>query len=201
MAARVTRLGFAQWNHRPLAGPYQAVILALRRGFVDRMVAAKLKIPVGMYRGDALLGSMASHDLDAIGTAWDTGRILGVGDAALEISALSAFRWRDIKRQFRREVRQARGRLENAAMKWLIYRGGYPALPSHADDMISGWLGTGQRMPWSFRRKLFGRIALKELRSAPRVHPPDLEPHLVHTAAATRWRPAREVCRPSESGH
>ena len=37
-------------------------------------------------------------------------------------------------------VRQARGRLENEAIKKIIYRYGYGGLPTFADDMIADWL-------------------------------------------------------------
>lgn len=113
---------------------------ALRPGFLDRMVARGIRLPVGLYRGDGLLGSMLAHDLDPLATPWDNTRIAGVAGATYEIPVLSPFRVQDIRRYLRRRVRQMRGRIENAAIRSVIYRAGYEALPEHADDLIRTFL-------------------------------------------------------------
>jgi glycosyltransferase involved in cell wall biosynthesis len=147
---------------------------AFRPAFLDRMVSAGIRLPVGLYRGDSLLASMVCHNLDALGQPWDNARCIGARDAVFTIPQLSPVRPRDIVRQFRRKVRQMRGRLENAAIQSIIYRGGYAALPDNADDMIAGWLAAGGRV----KGGPFTALALRRHRRAGRPQAEDLVPVL-----------------------
>lgn len=136
---------------------------AVRPSFIDRFVAAAMRLPLRLYWGDGLLGSMAAHDLDPVGNPWDDGRVVGIREAQFEITPLSRWRWRDIQRQYSREIRQTLGRMQNEAIKAIIYKAGYAALPIDANDMVREWLLTNRpqpRSPWE-RFKL--RQALKRL--------------------------------------
>jgi hypothetical protein len=138
-----------------------------------------------MYRNDPLISSMANNDLDGIRHPWDVRRVQGVIEAHFEISPLSVFRWEDLVRQFRREVRQSRGDMENGAIKALIRNKGYAGLPHHSDDLIRDWLRTNPVVPGNWRRRLLRPIALRQLRAS-RPHPPEaLEPRLVLEIAAS----------------
>ena len=137
---------------------------ALTPDFVARMQQAGLRLPVGLYRGDGLLGSMASHDLDALGKLWNGHLVAGAAEAVYMIPALSPWRRADWQRQFRRKVRQMRGRLENAAIKSLIYREGYAGLPGFADDMIAAWLEEGGRPQAGVADRPFMALALRQHR-------------------------------------
>jgi hypothetical protein len=150
-------------------GNLQGQLHALRPGFVDRMVSQGISLPIGLYRGDGLLGSMAAHDLDAIGTQWDTRRVVGVAEATFEIPSLSLFVPRDLRRQFWRKVRQMRGHLENAAIKTVIYRRGFTALPAYADEMISSYLNDYGVPPTRLADQPFMRLALRQHRAARRA--------------------------------
>ncbi len=155
---------------------------ALRPTFLDRMVARSIRLPVGLYRGDGLLGSMAAHDLAPIATPWDNARIPGVVEATYAIQVLSPFKPRDLQRQFRRKVRQMRGTIENAAIKSIIYQAGYEGLPGNADDMILEHLARHGAPRVSVADRLFQRMAIRQ---ATYVARPDLEalmPHLVERA-------------------
>ena len=143
---------------------------AFRPEFLDRMVDAGIRLPVGLYRGDSLLASMACHNLNPLEEPWDDSRCVGARDAVFVIPQLSPLRPRDIVRQFRRKVRQMRGRLENAAITSIIYRGGYTALP----DMIAGWLANGGRA----KGGPFMALALQRHRRATRPLAGDLIPVL-----------------------
>ncbi len=138
----------------------------LRPDFIDRLVAAGYRLPLQIYRGDGLLGSMAAHDLDAVNTPWDHARVIGVAEATFALTPLSVFKWRDIRRQYQREIRQARGRMENAAIKSLIYAQGYGALPENANEMIRAWLKTNRPAPNGMRDQYFTRMALRQLEAA-----------------------------------
>jgi glycosyltransferase involved in cell wall biosynthesis len=135
----------------------------LRPDFVDRLVEARYQLPLQLYRVDGLLGSMGAHELDAINTPWDNARVIGVAEASFALTPLSIFKLRDISRQYNREIRQARGRMENAAIKSLIYAGGYGALPINANDMIKNWLNKNHPSSRSIREKYFTQLAIRQI--------------------------------------
>lgn len=150
---------------------------ALRPRFIDRMVARGIRIPLGIYWGDGLLGSMAAHDLDATTTAWDNTRIVGVADAQYAIPALSVLRWDDLKRQLKRKVRQMRGRLQNQAIKDLIYRCGYEGLPADADTMVRDYMVRRGTPPVGWLDRPFMRRAVGDIRRGAAYDPAQLIPH------------------------
>jgi hypothetical protein len=140
---------------------------AVRPSFIDRFVAAGLRLPLRLYWGDGLLGSMAAHDLDPIGNPWDNGRVIGIPDARFEITPLAIWRWRDIQRQYRREIRQTMGRMQNKAIQAIIYKDGYAGLPADANDMVKDWLVADRPRPSSlWDRFKLGR-ALRQLDAPP----------------------------------
>jgi hypothetical protein len=152
---------------------------AFRPSFLDRLTAAGLRLPIGLYRGDGLLGSMACHDLDARNTPWASHRIKGTAEAVYRIPELSPFRPGDIVRQFRRTVRQMRGRMENAAVTEIIYKSGFEALPHTADEMIGAWLEGGGTVPVTASERPFMALALRSLRR-PAPMEAELAPVLLH---------------------
>jgi hypothetical protein len=156
-------------------------LFALRGDFVDRLVAAGLRLPLGLYRGDGLLGAFVLHDLDAQHGGWDTGRIALTPEASWTTPEWQPWRWRDLRRQVRRMVQQGRGRLESAAIRSIIYDGGgFTGLPPQADAMVLDWIAAdpAARIP-AARRDPFARIALARLRQAAPPSPDALRPRLV----------------------
>ena len=143
----------------------------LRRDFIDRLVGRGIRLPIGLYYGDGLVGSMAMHDLDPLAIEWNTHRIAGLADATYEIPTLSLFRPRDLRRQFNRKIRQMRGRLENAAIRDIIYKSGYEGLPEYSDDMIEAFLAEhgDPRVPWADRP--FMALAKRQIHGSARPDP------------------------------
>ena len=128
-------------------------LFAMRPTFVERLVSAGLRLPIGLYRGDGLLGSFAMHDLDPA-NPWDTDRVVGVLDAYYSFKPLSVFRWRDIRRQYNRVIRQALGRVEIAAIQRIIYYdgsvgkpNGFSDLPSDGHEMVNEYLRSNVSFP------------------------------------------------------
>ena len=160
-------------------------VAAVREEFLDRMAAGGLRLPLHTYRVDGLLGSMVAHDLDALGRAYQHEAMIGVEGSGYDIRPLSALRWRDIRRQFRREINQARGMLEFAAIKSVIYAGNYAALPADADDMLRDWLASHRLAPEQLRERLFRPLALRRLRRPRPPTPPEaLVAKLLHRSPA-----------------
>jgi glycosyltransferase involved in cell wall biosynthesis len=157
-------------------GTLHGQLFALRRSFIDGMVNGALRLPIGLYRGDGLLGSMAAHNLDPLGQRWVNQRVLCVAEALFDIKPLSPFRPRDLRRHLRRKVRQMRGRLENGAIKQVIYRDGYGALPAFADDLIADFLKANGMPGVGWQDRLFMQMALRQHRAAKKPVPEDLTP-------------------------
>jgi hypothetical protein len=126
-------------------------------GFVERIRAAGLRLPVGLYRGDGLIGSFCMHDID-VTTPWDKTRVAVVEAATWGLPPPMIG---DLPRILRRRINQARGRLENAAIRAAIYPGGYAALPRYADDMILDYLAGAE--PGTIPGDIATRIAVRRL--------------------------------------
>ncbi len=160
---------------------------AVRPEFLDRMVTQKVQLPLGTYYGDGLMGAMVNHNLDALGQPWDTNRIIGVGDATYEIAALSVFRPRDLRRQLRRKVRQMRGKLQNQAMKEIIYRHGFAALPANADDLVRNHVSEHGAPAVSLMDRPFMALALRQIRVGREFDPAGLVPRCVSLPEAVQY--------------
>ncbi len=175
-----------------VGGVTHGQLYAPGRDFLDRLTGRGLRLPLGLYRGDGLLGSMAAHDLDPLAQPWENRRVVGVREATYEIASLSPFRPGDVRRHLRRNVNHMRGRLETAAIKEIIYARGYAALPEHADDMIRTFLAAHGPPPTPLRDRPFMAAALRRVRSARPPDPAGLAPTLVaSTLAASAGQPPR----------
>lgn len=159
-----------------VGGRLNGQLHAFRPEFLDRMTARGIKLPVDLYRGDSLLGSMAAHNLDPLSEPWNNARIPGVRMATFEIPVLSPFKPKDLRRQFRRKVRQVRGRLENEAIKLIIYRAGYEALPDDANEMILTFLSTRSVPSELLANRAIQRLAIWQITRARRPDSSNLMP-------------------------
>lgn len=160
-------------------GRLSGQMYALRPDFLDRMVSRNIRLPVGLYRGDGLLNSMVCHNLDALDASWDNTRVPAMADAAFALPTLSIFNLQDIKRQYRRKIRQMRGTIENAAIKSIIYKSGYEGLPDSADAMIRSHLAVHGAPVASRLDRPFLRMAIQQVTGAVALKPEDLTPHRV----------------------
>ena len=161
-------------------GGLHGSLFALRRSFVDRLVMMELRLPIGLYRGDGLIGSFVAHDLDPQ-NPWRpflAGNV--VPTATWQTVPLSVWRWRDLVRHWHRLIRQGRGRLEHEAIKEIIYRNGYKALPVYADLMILEWIN---KLPKYRRSKLirdpFAMLAVWQIRRPRSPATEEIIPHLL----------------------
>lgn len=141
-------------------------LFALRSSFVARIAALGLALPVGMYRGDGLIGSFVLHDLDAVQGGWEGARIAVEPRASWAAPRLQPWRWQDWRRQWQRLIQQGRGRLQWEAIRARIYPHGFGALPAEADACVLGWLAEDSARspkPW---RDPFAALALARMRHA-----------------------------------
>lgn len=161
-------------------------LFALRGTFVDRLAALGLRLPLGLYRGDGLIGSFVLHDLDAAGGGWHGERLAVEPRATWAAPSLQPWRLRDLRRHWRRLVQQGRGRLQWSAVRETIYPAGFTALPQDADAQVLRWIAAGRGRRPSFWRDPFAALALAQMRSAsPRR---DLTPRLIAECVTHEWR-------------
>jgi len=117
---------------------------------------------------------MAMYDLDPVRNEWDQIRIVGVSAATGEIPSISIFRaTRRAAANSPEGAADARN-LENEAIKTIIYRNGYAALPPYADDMIESSLREYGVPPIRLIDRPFMEAALREHRSVRRPATEDL---------------------------
>src|SRR5207244_2869586 len=125
--------------------------------------------------------SMVLHDLDAMGGGWIGSRIAVEPGATWTTAPAQPWRWRDLRRQARRLLQQARGRLQTAALRSALYAGGFGAVPEEADRMVLDGLAAdpAARAPRPWRDPL-AVLALARIRQAPPgPSPGQLEPRLL----------------------
>jgi glycosyltransferase involved in cell wall biosynthesis len=113
---------------------------ALRGTFVDRLRDRNIRLPIGLYWGDGLIGAMAHYDLDVIKNSWDNSRVLQVSSAVARYRKRRFWRRHDVMRHARRLVRQAQGRMQNAALKELVKSTNFEGLPRYAPPMVVEWV-------------------------------------------------------------
>lgn len=155
-------------------------LFALRGRFVDRLVQAGIRLPVGLYRGDGLLGAMVMHDLDPQACPWDPSRVVVEPSASWSAPQLHPWRVRDLNRQIQRMIRQAQGRMESAAIREVIYSGGFTALPADVGALLLAWLARdpAARTPRAWRDPL-GALAVRALQHRKLPAPASLRPTLL----------------------
>jgi hypothetical protein len=101
-----------------------------------------IRIPLGLYRTDALMGALLSFALDPSRHEWDHSRIAVVGEATWDVDPKHWWSIKDIRSQLARLFRQHRGALENEAVKYLlaIRREPPETLPGNAKALLLKWL-------------------------------------------------------------
>ncbi len=146
---------------------------ALRGDLLAEVVERRLLIPWGLYRGDGLIGSFACHDLDPIRNPWDRDRVLVCDEARWYGRRTNPLSLGDWRRHARRMVRQAQGRMENRAIRSVIFEAGYEGLPASAPELMA----IARRLGPADNERGPGRRTLRELawREAARKALPELD--------------------------
>lgn len=144
---------------------------ALSGEFVRRVRDRSIRLPLNLYRGDGLIGAMVAFDLDPLHCRYDTQRMAVVEGASWTFDPLKPWRWRDVRRELRRRIRQIRGQYESAAFSRLVREVGFAGLPALADDMIAGFIARHGSLATNPAGRLMHRFALRSLR--PGTMPPD----------------------------
>jgi hypothetical protein len=137
-------------------------LFAMRPSFAARIVSEGIRLPRGLYRGDGLIGSMAKRDLAR--TGWDESRIECVLSATCHSVRLSPARLSDLRRQWHRQIRQAQGTIENVAIKEILARDGFAALPTENYTLIHGYVARHGLPNRSLTDRALARLAIRRLK-------------------------------------
>ena len=137
---------------------------------IEKMRDQDIRLPVGLYRTDSLMGAILSYALDPSNHVWEDHRIHVHPTASWQIDPAKWWRMQDLRAFFKRYFRQVRGKLENAAFADHLVNQLRPAaeLPPSAQSLVLEWV---QRCPDAYhrlsRQQWLVPHALKSLRSAP----------------------------------
>ncbi|MDR3369912.1 hypothetical protein [Rhodoferax sp.] len=169
---------------------YHGNFCCIKGDTIGQMRAKQIRLPVGLYRTDSLMGAILSYSLDPSTHVWDDVRIQVHPTASWQIDAAKWWRMNDLQAFFRRRLRQARGELEKAAFsEHLAKRRRVPAeLPDTTKELVSAWVTTCPEDYKRLARKHFLTAkALESFRTPRGMRPADLEPELVfsHESATT----------------
>jgi len=108
---------------------------------IRQMRDTQIRLPVGLYRTDSLMGAFLCYGLDPGRHVWEDFRIHVHPTASWQIDPARWWRVRDVRAYLKRYFRQMRGKIENAAFAdHLANRRCSPAtLPATAREMVLEW--------------------------------------------------------------
>ncbi|MBT3067034.1 hypothetical protein [Rhodoferax sp. U11-2br] len=169
---------------------YHGNFCCIKGSTIQRLRDKEIRIPLGLYRTDSLMGAILCYALEPGNHAWEDYRIHVHPTASWGIDAAKWWRWRDVRAAVNRHFRQVRGKLENAALAdHLAKRQCSPAkLPSTARELVLEW---AMRHPNDFKRiarkNILARQALASFQSTGLMPSHTTEPTLVwqHDAKTT----------------
>ena len=123
------------------AGGLHGGFYAVRGTTLTKMRAIDFRLPLGIYRADAVIGAAIYFGLDPARNRWDLERILVEPRATWTFRALRWWHPDDIRIQLRRLMRQAQGALENQAIRtrFAIERRSAEGLPRTSAELVLSW--------------------------------------------------------------
>ena len=143
-------------------------LFALTRATIEALRYLDFKLPLGLYRTDSTIGAALAFSLHPESCTWDPrGNILVCADASWSNPTGSLLRWRDVRAQLQRMLRQQRGTLENLAVRHIFAERRQPigTLPETVKALVSNWR---REKPQDFLKQLlqnplFMAISLRDL--------------------------------------
>ena len=100
------------------------------------------RLPLGLYRSDAVIGAALAWGLDAVPRDWQPRTRIALAPAAgWSIPTLRWWHPADWRTHQRRLTRQRQGRLENAAVRdlYAVRRAPLNALPATVQELVGQW--------------------------------------------------------------
>ncbi|MDP1684473.1 hypothetical protein [Hydrogenophaga sp.] len=101
-------------------GGFHGNLCCVKGDVIEDLRRRRIRIPLGVYRVDSILGAVLSFGLNPRDMAWDPLRVVVCPDASWNIDEKSVWRWRDWRAKLNQVERQLRGEMENAAVKFFF---------------------------------------------------------------------------------
>lgn len=153
---------------------YHGNFCCIKGHTIGQMRDKHIRLPVGLYRTDSLMGAILCYALDPSSHAWEDYRIDVHPSASWQFDPARWWRPSDVMAHFKRILRQARGKLDNIAFKDHLVKRQCASnqMPATAQALVLEWAG---RFPRDFKRLVQGcwpiKPALWFLQSASPNHP------------------------------
>jgi hypothetical protein len=168
-------------------GGFHGNMHALSGEALQTMREKGIRLPLGLYRTDSLIGAALLYKLAPENNRWDSGRVVVAGDATWDVHGLSALTLKNFVTQAKRKLRQAQGELENRAVRehLSIRRLPLEQLPGTAQELVNRWVGEKRSQAWlMYLRNPFCMHAAYKLRRERDWSHANIPPALLHTAGS-----------------
>lgn len=147
-------------------GGIQGNMHALRGEVMTEIRERGVRLPLGLYRTDSLVGALVLLKLTPESAKWEPRRMVVAADATWDIPDQSAITFRNVKAQFKRILRQAQGELENRALREHMTVRRLPAqqLPETAAELVNHWITVQPEQAKALLKRPTCRYAAYKLR-------------------------------------
>lgn len=180
------------------SGGIHGNLFVLPRFTMDEIRRRGIKLPMGLYRTDSLIGAILNFAFEPAAKSWDPARIKVQASATWQITPLRWWHPGDIRTHLKRLGRQSQGVLENLAVSDHLgrRRQAPESLPATARELVLQWWHGGKGPKWhQFLRHPSWLMALRRFRAIRDWSKADLAPRLVCRC------PQRIVAAPSDTSH
>jgi len=144
-----------------------ANLYSLRGGFVERLRALSVRIPLRLEGDDGLIGALIKWDLAPERNGFDAQRIVPCADAGFEFESMSPVRPADWKMYWKRSVRYGRRRYEFQLLARVLKTHGIASLPRDITELYPE--AESLRLRWEGIYTLTNLIALRRIRKLGRL--------------------------------
>jgi hypothetical protein len=155
-----------------------------------------VRLPLGLYRTDSLIGAALVFKLAPEDASWDPSRLVVAADATWDVRDLGALTLKNIVSHAKRKLRQAQGDLENRAVRehLSVRRLPLEQLPGTAHELVNRWVSEKRGQAWlTYLRNPFCLHAAYKLRGGRDWSQAKLPPVLLHSAGSADGRAAHKV--------
>lgn len=160
----------AQQREMLSSGGIHGNLFTLTRVAMEQIRQRGFRLPMGLYRTDALIGAALNFGFDPTRNRWDSSRTRVQPTATWKFEPLHLWRLTDILVHLKRKGRQLQGELENLAVRDHLAVRHLPLerLPSTIGELVNAWWAgeSGPRF-WQLMRHPGWLYAIRRF-SAPR---------------------------------
>lgn len=138
----IGRSAKAQRDEMVKNGGFHGNFCGLTQRAMEIIRANGIRIPIGMYRVDSVMGAYLSFGLDNINNEWRPKEYIKIAsDATWQVEKKHWYKIKDIVAAIKRKKRQAKGGIENLAIKYYLVNMGIPIqdIPVSIEQIISRW--------------------------------------------------------------